>query len=92
MFALQICPTVGFFFFRMNLSNFIKVTELHPNVKTKQYEKVHLPSILGFFFFFFFERMNLSNFIKVNELHSNIKTKQYEKVHLPSILENLVCI
>ena len=35
-----------FFFLRKNLSTFINVNELHPNVKTKQYEKVHLPSIL----------------------------------------------
>ena len=37
-----------FFFFlvKKNLSTFINVNELHPNVKPKQYEEVHLPSIL----------------------------------------------
>ena len=35
-----------FFFLRKNLSTFINVNELHPNVKPKQYEEVHLPSIL----------------------------------------------
>ena len=35
-----------FFFLRKNLSTFINVNELHPNVKPKQYVEVHLPSIL----------------------------------------------
>ena len=35
-----------FFFLRMNLCNFIKVNELHLNVKMKQHVLGHLPSIL----------------------------------------------
>ena len=34
------------FFFRMNLCGFIKVNQLHPNVKMKQHAMGHLLSIL----------------------------------------------
>ena len=42
----EMLATFFFFFLRKNLSTFINLNELHPNVKPKQYEEVHLPSIL----------------------------------------------
>ena len=35
-----------FFFLRKNSSTFTNENELHPSTKMKQYEMVHLPSIL----------------------------------------------